>query len=145
MKLGGLFAGAFGKSHIYHNLITVGRNGIAASRFQEDNTFYTHAQNNIVITQKDANMVGLNVYDPQQFGQTRYVNNYFFNTKKGEPKMEGTITVPYAYPSEVNTKNAENWADSAGQVMFPANDTYYIPNFTLKNAQQDAYINGVVN
>lgn len=145
VKLGGLFTGAFGKSHIYHNLITVGRNGIAASRFQEDNTFYTHAQNNIVITQKDANMVGLNVYDPQQFGQTRYVNNYFFNTKKGEPKVEGTITVPYAYPSEVNTKNAENRADSAGQVMFPANDTYDIPNFTLKNAQQDAYINGVVN
>ena len=65
--------------------------------------------------------------------------------ERGEPKVEGTITVPYAYPSEVNTKNAENWADSAGQVMFPANDTYYIPNFTLKNAQQDAYINGVVN
>ncbi len=145
VKLGGLFAGAFGKSHIYHNLITVGRNGIAASRFQEDNTFYTHAQNNIVITQKDANMVGLNVYDPEQFEQTRYVNNYFFNTKKGEPKVEGTITVPYAYPSEVNTKNAESWVNSEGQAMFPASNAYYIPNFSLKNAQQDAYINGLIN
>ncbi|WP_018982677.1 right-handed parallel beta-helix repeat-containing protein [Salinimonas chungwhensis] len=144
IKLGGLYTGSFGKTHVFHNLITVGRNGIAASRFQDDDSFYTHAQNNIVITQKDANKVGLAIFDPEQFAETRYINNFLFNTKKGEPKLEGTITVPYAYPSEVNTRHAQKWLDTDGQALFPIDDIHAIPNFTLTGADHDGWLNGVI-
>lgn len=145
IKMGGLLTSPAGQSVIMHNLITVGRNGLTASRFKNDDTFWTYAQNNVVITEKDNNQVGYAVYDPEGFTGSQFVNNYFYNLKSGAPKIEGTITEPYVYSeSKLNQQIAEALFNGGKTVMLPKCDKYRINNFTQRNEDGTQALYGIV-
>lgn len=144
IKMGGLLAGAYGKSYLFHNLIEVNRNGFTASRFQEDSSLLTHAQNNIVITFKDNKTVGYNLFDQEGFAGSTFVNNYLINMKRAAPKIMGSITVPYAFPELVNTQKAQELVDSGEQVTLPIDGQYRIPNFSHVTADGKNFIYGIV-
>ena len=144
IKMGGLLAGAYGKSYLFHNLIEVNRNGFTASRFQEDSTLLTHAQNNVVITKHDNNTVGYNLFDQEGFEGSTFVNNYLINMKRAAPKIMGTITVPYAYPKLVNIDKAQEILEGGQQTTLPATPAYKINNFSQTSADGEQFIYGII-
>ena len=145
IKMGGLLTSPSGQSVILHNLITVGRNGLTASRFKNDDTFWTYAQNNIVITEKDNNQVGYAVYDPENYSGSQFINNYFYNLKTGAPKVEATLTEPYVFEeSKLNQQIAEALFNGGKTVMLPKCDKYRINNFTQRNEDGTQALYGIV-
>lgn len=144
VKLGGLLAGPAGTTHVYHNLLTVGRNGIAASRFQQDSTLLTNAQNNIIVTANDANMVGYGVYDPQRYSGSQFINNFMLNLSSQAPKTKATIQVPYAYSPD-KLSRARDFYEAERQAQLPARPGYMINNFSQTSADGEYFLNGVLH
>ncbi|WP_218352156.1 right-handed parallel beta-helix repeat-containing protein [Alteromonas lipotrueiana] len=144
IKLGGLLTGAFGKSYLFHNLIAVNRNGFTASRFQQDSTLLTHAQNNVVITKHDNNAVGYNLLDQEDFDGSTFVNNYLINLKRAEPKVMGSITIPYAFAELVNVEKARQILSNGQQTRLPVAPAFHINNFSQLTADGEDFIYGIV-
>ena len=90
IKLGGLFSRPIGQVNVFNNTITVYRNGISASNFDGDSSFWVNARNNIIVTELSANMVGYNVYDPNQYAGSNYEQNIFYNLTSNGSKIEIT-------------------------------------------------------
>lgn len=88
IKLGGLYSRPIGQVNVFNNTITVYRNGISASNFAGDSSFWIYAKNNIIITELSANMVGHNVYDPNQYVDSHYQQNIFYNLTSNRAKVE---------------------------------------------------------
>lgn len=90
IKLGGLYSRPIGQVNVFNNTITVYRNGISASNFAGDSSFWVNAKNNIIVTEFSANMVGHNVYDPNQYVGSHYQQNIFYNLTRNGAKVEMT-------------------------------------------------------
>ncbi len=145
IKVGGLVSTPLGQVNLFHNLITVARNGITASRFKDDETFWVNSQNNVIVTQKNANKVGFNVYDPKQFTGNQYLNDYLFNLNAGEAKVEGNITQPYRFKDKLNQAEATDIFESERSTVYlPKCNLYEIDNFTQRNDDQTQFIYGVL-
>lgn len=145
IKMGGLLTSPLGQSIILHNLITTKRNGLTASRFKDDNTFWTQVQNNVVINQKDANRSGFAVFDPQGYPGSEYINNYFYNLSAGKPKIQANITVPYEFDeAKLNQQIAEALFIKGKTVLLPNSDKYRINNFTRLNEDGTQAIYGII-
>lgn len=96
IKAGGLMSQPAGVARVYENVILTNRNGIAASSFQGDKTFWIETQNNVIITRNNANMVGYGIYDEQQFLSSQFFNDVIYNISMG-----GTKT--YVSPETIST------------------------------------------
>ncbi|QJR80185.1 right-handed parallel beta-helix repeat-containing protein [Alteromonas pelagimontana] len=144
IKLGGLLTAPMGRAYILHNLITVARNGLTASRFQDDSTFWILAQNNIIVTEKDNNMVGYNVYDPEQFAGSLFINNFMYNVASGEPKVNAVITEPYVYEKLQSLHGVQQVLEAQGSMLLPVCDKYYINNITQLSEDGKNYIYGII-
>ncbi|NMH60517.1 right-handed parallel beta-helix repeat-containing protein [Alteromonas ponticola] len=144
IKVGGLLSRPFGQVNLFHNLITVERNGITASRFKDDETFWINSQNNVIITRKDANKVGFNVYDPQGFAGNHYLNDYLFNIKAGKAKVDGNITQPYQFSDMLNESVASDiYQSSNATVELPKCDMHHIDNFSQRSVDNMQFIYGI--
>ncbi|MCW8109510.1 right-handed parallel beta-helix repeat-containing protein [Alteromonas ponticola] len=143
IKVGGLISKPLGQVNLYHNLITVSRNGITASRFKDDETFWMHSQNNVIITHKNANKVGFNIYDPQGFSGNQSFNDYLFNLNAGKAKVKGSITQPYQFSEQLNRPRASDiYKSSSTTVTLPKCDRYEIDNFSQRRGAQ--FIHGII-
>ena len=143
IKLGGLVAGPMGKVNIFHNFITVERNGITASRFKEDDSFWINATNNVVITEKSNNMVGYNVYDPEAFPGSLFINNVFYNLKLGEAKIEGQLTQPYQCEASFSDDLAHTLYHQDDRAYLPATSDFTINNFTRYSEDGSQFLYGL--
>ncbi|MCU7556106.1 right-handed parallel beta-helix repeat-containing protein [Alteromonas sp. ASW11-19] len=143
IKLGGLVAGPMGKVNLFHNFITVARNGITASRFKDDDTFWVNAQNNIVITEKDSNMVGYNVYDPQAYPGSEFSHNLFYNLALGEAKVTDNISQDKGGSITVDQQRAMQLAEQSERAWLPANALHYIQGFTQVSADGETLLYGL--
>ena len=144
VKLGGLIAGPMGKVNIFHNFITVERNGITASRFKEDDSFWINATNNVVITEKSNNMVGYNVYDPEAFPGSLFINNVFYNLKLGEAKIEGNLTQPYVCEASFDDELAHELYHQDDRAYLPATNEFVIDNFTRYSEDGSQFLYGLL-
>ncbi|MCW8090394.1 right-handed parallel beta-helix repeat-containing protein [Alteromonas sp. ASW11-130] len=145
IKVGGLITKPLGQVNLFHNLITIARNGITASRFQEDDTFWIHSQNNVIVTEKNANKVGFNVYDPKQFSGNQYINDYLYNLKMGGPKVEGDITLPYRFGNKLNQNDAMQIFESKNaSVTLPKCNKYEVDNFTQLSDDKAEFVYGII-
>lgn len=144
LKLGGLIAGPMGKVNIFHNFITVKRNGITASRFKDDDSFWINATNNIVITEKSNNMVGYNVYDPEAFPGSLFINNVFYNLKLGQAKIEGQLTQPYECEASLNDDLAHSLYEQDDRAYLPASNEFGINNFTRYSDDNKQFLYGLL-
>lgn len=168
IKLGGLFSRPIGQVNVFNNTITVYRNGISASNFDGDSSFWVNAKNNIIVTDLSANMVGYNVYDPNQYAGSNYEQNIFYNLTSNGSKVEmanfeeegltsllpfdsvtalydsnHTFTVPFADKVNNFSKLTENLeviyrADNSTQAS-PFTNNVHIPEAQLIN--EDKYLN----
>ena len=143
LKVGGLLTAPAGQANLFHNLITVQRNGIGASRFQDDSTFWLRAQNNIIITEKKSNMVGYTVYDPMKFTGTELTNNYLFNLGSKTTRIDGMETQPYVYSSKVNEELASSLFETGPTATLPQCDAFFIENFTRLSDDGKDFIYGI--
>ena len=88
IKVGGLLTRPMGKTHVFQNYIKVYRNGIAASKFYENSSFWLNVQNNIFVTRDANNTSGFSFYDISPFRASRYGSNYAFNLKTGTHRIK---------------------------------------------------------
>ncbi|MBT0587608.1 right-handed parallel beta-helix repeat-containing protein [Alteromonas oceanisediminis] len=91
IKLGGLRSAPQGQVFVLQNWINVDRNGIAASSVKGDNTFWADVRNNVIITQRSSNLVGLGIYDPKQYPDNRFVHNLIYNRTRQAPYAEAKL------------------------------------------------------
>ena len=145
IKIGGLLTGGYGTSYLFHNLITVNRNGFTASRFQEDSTMLTYAKNNIVVTLNDNDATGYNLFDPEDHPYSQFINNYMFNTALDKQKIKGHIDQQYQYPELENSDQAQTLVKTPKQAQLPKAEEFVIPNFTQLSEDGKNFIYGIVN
>lgn len=144
IKMGGLMTGPVGKSIVLQNLITVDRNGLTASRFRADDTFWTYARNNVVITRKNNNMVGFNIFDPQGFSGSVFWQNYLYNLALEKPKIESDILTDYEFDEpKLNKQIAEALFAKGKSVLLPNNDSNHINNFSQTTEDKAQTIIGI--
>lgn len=132
IKLGGLHAKPIGQVNVFNNSIMVYRNGISASNYQGDASFWVNARNNVIVTDLSANMVGYNVYDPSQYVESTYKDNAFQNLTRGTAKLEMLSYDDVDSLSNLSLEQAIELYSSTStySILF---DTY-VPNFTRLNS-----------
>lgn len=144
IKMGGLMTGPVGKSVILHNLITVNRNGLTASRFRSDDTFWTHAQNNLVITRKNNHMVGFNIFDPESFPGSQFNQNYLYNLSLEKPKIESDILTEYEFNEpKLNKQIAQALFVKGKSVLLPNRESTHINNFSRTTEDRKQTVIGI--
>ncbi|WP_438864522.1 right-handed parallel beta-helix repeat-containing protein [Neptunicella sp.] len=101
IKLGGVFAAPAGKTLIFENLmVNNSANGIAGAGFEDDNSYWALAQNNILINQQSWDNKGYGVIDRSGFGVFR--NNFIYNTELAAAKLNAIIDLPYQYAQQLD-------------------------------------------
>ncbi|MBC3767638.1 right-handed parallel beta-helix repeat-containing protein [Neptunicella marina] len=99
-KLGGLYAAPAGRTLIFNNLVLdQSANGVGASNFAQDYTYWSWVQNNIFINQAFWQNKGYAVIDNVGFGY--FANNLMVNLQAEQPRVQGQIDVPYQFETQL--------------------------------------------
>ncbi|RDV28171.1 right-handed parallel beta-helix repeat-containing protein [Alteromonas aestuariivivens] len=145
IKAGGLAAGPIGQVNLFGNLITVARNGISASAFNGDRTFWLNAMNNIIITKKSNTLVGYGIYDHVKYSESKFINNYIFNLKLNKAKNDASITTEFHDPNLVNMDFSEKIYQSVNSVSLPTPISLRIKNFTHTEKDGEKITFGIIS
>lgn len=139
IKLGGLITAPAGKSLIFENLVeNKVANGIAASRFKGDYTYWAYARNNIFLALGSAGSFGYGILDRNKYSESVYTNNFIYNRKLQEAKIDANITQAFS-------STDLNYVDFAEQVISSPESFHLlpesgspIPNFSTLS--EDGYV-----
>ncbi len=145
IKLGGLITAPAGITMIFENLIENRiANGIAASRYKGDHTFWTDSRNNVILSLSEAETFGFGILDRNKYSSSFFKNNFIYNQKLQQAKVEARIDEYGADPSLNLTDLAEQiLASPASSHPMPFSDEQ-IPNFS--NITESGGINvGIVH
>ena len=148
IKAGGLISKPAGRTFIFENVLDVDRNGIAASKVNNDTTFWITSQNNIIFTKNTGYAVGYCIFDKEKYIGSTSTNDLCFN--------ENTIDSRYEFNTNNLTEHAESdniaYITSLKENASPSltiSEEFIIPNFsspfilqaTVKAAPKEWYLN----
>ena len=148
IKAGGLISKPAGRTFIFENVLDVDRNGIAASKVNNDTTFWVTSQNNIIFTKNTGYAVGYCIFDKEKYIGSTSTNDLCFN--------ENTIDSRYEFNTNNLTEHAESdniaYITSLKENASPSltiSEEFIIPNFsspfilqaTVKAAPKEWYLN----
>ena len=148
IKAGGLISKPAGRTFIFENVLDVDRNGIAASKVNNDTTFWVTSQNNIIFTKNTGYAVGYCIFDKEKYIGSTSTNDLCFN--------ENTIDSRYEFNTNNLTEHAESdniaYITSLKESASPSltiSEEFIIPNFSspvilqaaVKAAPKEWYLN----
>jgi len=148
IKAGGLISKPAGRTFIFENVLDVDRNGIAASKVNNDTTFWVTSQNNIIFTKNTGYAVGYCIFDKEKYIGSTSTNDLCFN--------ENTIDSRYEFNTNNLTEHAESdniaYITSLKENASPSltiSEEFIIPNFSspvilqaaVKAAPKEWYLN----
>ena len=148
IKAGGLISKPAGRTFIFENVLDVDRNGIAASKVNNDTTFWITSQNNIIFTKNTGYAVGYCIFDKEKYIGSASTNDLCFN--------ENTIDSRYEFNTNNLTEHAESdniaYITSLKENASPSltiSEEFIIPNFSspvilqaaVKAAPKEWYLN----
>jgi hypothetical protein len=148
IKAGGLISKPAGRTFIFENVLDVDRNGIAASKVNNDTTFWITSQNNIIFTKNTGYAVGYCIFDKEKYIGSTSTNDLCFN--------ENTIDSRYEFNTNNLTEHAESdniaYITSLKENASPSltiSEEFIIPNFSspfilqaaVKAAPKEWYLN----
>ena len=148
IKAGGLISKPAGRTFIFENVLDVDRNGIAASKVNNDTTFWITSQNNIIFTKNTGYAVGYCIFDKEKYIGSTSTNDLCFN--------ENTIDSRYEFNTNNLTEHAESdniaYITSLKENASPSltiSEEFIVPNFSspvilqaaVKAAPKEWYLN----
>ncbi|APD95935.1 hypothetical protein BM523_07205 [Alteromonas mediterranea] len=129
IKAGGLISKPAGRTFVFENVIDVERNGIAASRVNNDSTFWVTTQNNIIFTRNTGHSVGYCIFDKEKYFASESTNDLCFNENTSDARYEFNLTNLSEHPLSDDLDFIESLKSVMPTIM-PITDSNIIPNFT---------------
>jgi len=129
IKAGGLISKPAGRTFIFENFIDVERNGIAASRVNNDSTFWVTTQNNIIFTEKTGYSVGHCIFDKEKYSGSTSTNDLCFNENSGDARYEFNSDNVIEHPYSGDISYIETLKSSPEPTLFVPEE-FKIPNFS---------------
>ena len=130
IKMGGIMSKPAGLTNLFENLIVTDRNGIAASKVDNDDTFWVNARNNIVITRQYGNMVGYGVFDRQLYINSTFENNIIYNTMSNAPFIKANIDDDFYHPLSDEAGTIQDILNSGQAYQLNIHSEFSINNFS---------------
>ncbi len=131
IKAGGLISKPAGRTFIFENVIDVERNGIAASRVDNDSTFWVTTQNNIIFTKNTGYSVGYCIFDKEKYLGSTSTNDLCFNENSGDARYEFNLDNVVEHPYSDDLSYIEALQSSLEPTLFVPEE-FKIPNFSSK-------------
>ncbi|GFD84056.1 hypothetical protein KUL150_01150 [Alteromonas sp. KUL150] len=129
IKAGGLISRPAGKTFVFENVIDVERNGIAASRVDNDTTFWVTTQNNIIFTEKTGYSVGHCIFDKEKYSGSTSTNDLCFNERTGDARYEFNLDNVIEHPYSDDFSYIESLQSSSEPTLYVPEE-FKIPNFS---------------
>lgn len=129
IKAGGLISKPAGRTFIFENVIDVERNGIAASKVNNDTTFWITTQNNIILTKNTGYSVGYCIFDKEKYVGSTSTNDLCFNERTGDARYEFNLDNVVEHPYSDNLAYIESLQSSPEPKLFVPEE-FKIPNFS---------------
>jgi hypothetical protein len=135
IKMGGLFSAPAGQTFVFQNLIDVKSNGITYAKVDGDIAFWTHSQNNVILTnQYIVNNRGYGIFDKTQYSENRYLNDYIFNRKTNVPLYFANESQVELSIYDVNLDTVDGITSNSISLLI--NDAHLLPNFSFPSSRQ---------
>lgn len=130
IKLGGLMSAPAGVVNIFENLIVTSSNGITASRFESDYTFWVNARNNVLIHDKYWTKMGQGIYDVEQYASSEFINNLIYNSSYQAPAVQANMGSDFYHPWSYQLSQIENINSTGASFDLEVDERFIIPNFS---------------
>lgn len=142
IKLGGLMSMPAGIVNIFENLVVTSSNGVTASRFEGDYTFWANVKNNVLIHDKYWSKMGQGIYDIEQYSGSKFTNNLIFNTRISAPTVLASMGRNFYHPWSEQADIAEQIKDSGASFDLELEQQFFISNFSQSsNTMQNTLAN----
>lgn len=135
IKAGGLISRPAGRTFVFENVIDVERNGIAASRVDNDSTFWVTTQNNIIFTKKTGYSVGHCIFDKEKYSGSTSTNDLCFNENSADARYEFNLDNVVEHPYSDDISYIESLQSSPKPKLY-ISDEFKIPNFSSEEVLQ---------
>ncbi len=135
IKAGGLISKPAGRTFVFENVIDVERNGIAASKVDNDTTFWVSTQNNIIFTKNTGYSVGYCILDKEKYLGSTSTNDLCFNENSGDARYEFNLDNVIEHPYSNNFSYIESLQTSPKPTLYVPEE-FKIPNFSSEVALQ---------
>ncbi len=135
IKAGGLISRPAGRTFVFENVIDVERNGIAASRVDNDSTFWVTTQNNIIFTDKTGYSVGYCIFDKEKYSGSTSTNDLCFNENSADARYEFNLDYVVEHPYSDDISYIESLQSSPEPKLY-ISDEFKIPNFSSELVSQ---------
>ena len=135
IKAGGLISKPAGRTFVFENVIDVERNGIAASKVNNDTTFWVTTQNNIILTQNTGYSVGYCIFDKEKYLGSTSTNDLCFNENSGDARYEFNLDNVIEHPYSDDFSYIESLQSSSEPTLYVPEE-FKIPNFSTEVALQ---------
>lgn len=130
IKLGGLMSMPAGVVNIFENLIVTSSNGITASRFESDYTFWANVKNNVLIHDKYWTKMGQGIYDVEQYASSEFTNNLIYNSSYQAPAVLANIGDDFYHPWSEQLAQIEDINSAGASFNLEIGERFIIPNFS---------------
>ncbi|NKX31075.1 right-handed parallel beta-helix repeat-containing protein [Alteromonadaceae bacterium A_SAG1] len=148
IKAGGLISKPAGRTFIFENVLDVDRNGIAASKVNNDTTFWVTSQNNIIFTKNTGYAVGYCIFDKEKYIGSTSTNDLCFNENTIDSRYEFNINNLTEHAESDNIAYITSLKESASPSL-TISEEFIIPNFSspvilqaaVKAAPKEWYLN----
>ena len=135
IKAGGLISKPAGRTFVFENVIDVERNGIAASKVDNDTTFWVTTQNNIIFTKNTGYSVGYCIFDKEKYLGSTSTNDLCFNENSGDARYEFNLDNVIEHPYSDDISYIETLKSSPEPTLY-VQEEFKIPNFSSEVALQ---------
>ena len=131
IKAGGLISKPAGRTFVFENVIDVERNGIAASKVNNDTTFWVTTQNNIIFTKNTGYSVGHCIFDKERYLGSTSTNDLCFNEASGDARYEFNLDNVIEHPYSDDFSYIESLRSAPKPTLY-VQEEFKIPNFSSK-------------
>ena len=137
IKAGGLISKPAGRTFIFENVIDVERNGIAASKVNNDTTFWVTTQNNIIFTKNTGYSVGYCIFDKENYSGSTSTNDLCFNENSADARYEFNLDNVVEHPYSDDFSYIESLQSVPKPTLY-VSEEFKIPNFSSESTLQAA-------
>ena len=137
IKAGGLISKPAGRTFVFENVIDVERNGIAASKVNNDTTFWVTTQNNIIFTKNTGYSVGYCIFDKENYSGSTSTNDLCFNENSADARYEFNLDNVVEHPYSDDFSYIESLQSVPKPTLY-VSEEFKIPNFSSESTLQAA-------
>ncbi len=130
IKMGGIMTRPAGITNVFENLIITNRNGIAASKVDNDDTFWVNAQNNVFIHHDYNSTSGYGIFDKQLYEASTFKNNVIYNTYADIPVVRAAIASDFYHPFSESPSDIDDMLNAGKTYQLDIASDFTIANFS---------------